>query len=206
MSIADTVVTPSITFKAAQRGPESIQFSVFRGSMQLTIFSNKSRAFGQSINPHIKARLKGILKSMPQAQPGSKRSVVVQSWDKESKTRGIACSIIIGKNDKQGIYMEVQWKDQKSGQTGAATFDIQSSSFVSSGADPDNDQTLSALGVEILLDWIDNIAPIGMVMSGKKFERSSGGGSRGYNNSGGGSSQASGQSFGNDNGGGGHPF
>ena len=104
--------------------------------------------------------------------------------------------------------MEVQWKDKRSGQPGAATFDIMSSSFVSSGADPDNEQTLGALGVEILLDWIESIAPIGMVLSGKKFERSSGGshGNYGGGSSGGGQQSApSGQDFGQ-GGGGGHPF
>lgn len=177
------VIGTNFQFNAVDRGPESMTFNVFNGRPGLSIFAGKARLFSQSFNLHSLCMLKKELKQVRDGQPGTTRTLIFQKWIPEEKKYNTQGSLIIGKDDKNVYYLELQF--QNNGNHKSIRFNFRSPAGVVSSTDDSNPSISSAIALEAFIMWLTDFVPYLMNVTGKPFERNSRGGGQSY---GGGSS------------------
>jgi len=153
------VTGTSFTLKAVDRGPESIAFNVFGGRVGFTVWAGGggSRLLSQNFTLDSLCMFKRDLKAVRDGQPGITRTLVFQDWDKNEKKWKTASSLIIGKDDKNVYYFEVQFN--ANGTHKSIRFNLRASASVTSTTDETSPAIASAIRLEAMIVWIDDHVP-----------------------------------------------
>ena len=174
---------PRITQKASD-GQEELTIAIYNGRLGFTIFGppGKPATWRESIGMDFAVLLEQLLKNVLAGQPGFKVPLIFQKFDPATKKNNVTSTLIIGKDEKQICYIEVQFQSNGSNRT--VRFNLKSPGTITTG-ESFNDAARSANRVRTLIYMINNILPVAGVLSDKKQERPAGGGG-GYNRGGGG--------------------
>ncbi len=173
-------------FNVIDRGPEMLKVGVFGGKMDMAVFAGKG---GAPVWKHMLTfdqvvMFKRALEKVLASQAGFKHPLVVQQWNRDEKKFEVRGTIIIGKNDKQVVFIEIQFN--ANGNHKSLLFEMRAAASLSSGVDPMSDGDKSVVRANALLWWIDHYLPTAMLLSARKFKPQGGGG--GYGGGGGGNS------------------
>lgn len=147
-------------------GSENFQMRVWGGSLRVNITKEKEfkPIFERAISADKCTILKHVIKQVQKASPGSKFPIVFNGWDKNEKKSIVDFVITFLKDEKNCYHIEMQWKGNK--------FDclLKGPYGVSFGSDPMSDADKSAIELETMYDWLDNIAPLQCVLTNRKRE------------------------------------
>ena len=190
-AIRDQIATNGFTFRANDKGPEQAKLNIWNGRVDLAVFGGNGGApiFKKALSYDGIVILRKRLKDIQSAQPGTRQPIVFQSWDTEAKKFNTDGTLIIGKDDKQVVFLEFQFSNN--GNPKCIVFDAKCPTSVSTGIEPMSDSAKSAVRVEAMLMWLDSYIHNAMLLTARKYtpqggNRSGGGISNRNNNSGGG--------------------
>ena len=181
--IADQVNPTSFSIKAVDKGPESLSLQIWGGKLGFNIFANKQTIWKKNATPDIFILFKKSLVGILSAQPGSRRAITISDWDDNAKKPVPGSTMVIGKDDRNVIYIEIQFKDR--GNAKSVKFDLLSSPMVSVGSEPMSPADRSSTRAEGLIDWLTYYYPAASVLTSRKFKRGGGGGNSGGGGGGG---------------------
>ena len=173
MEIFDKMQTPRISQKAAD-GAEEFIISVWNGKLQIAVGNGSPGApiWKQSFAGEGLSILVRTLKSVSQAQPGTKKSLIFQKYDPDQKKNVVDSTIVIGKDDKQLFFIEAQFR--ANGAPKSIRFTLKAGNTISTGEDF-NDQARSSARLAYIIDYLEKTVPTAMLLSGRKFEGAPGG-------------------------------
>lgn len=185
MEIAELNI-PKIQQKA-QDGQEELTVGVFNGRLNLSIFSGtgKPPVWRQGLNADACTLFESVIKQVLSGQPGVKIPLIFQKYDKQTNKFNIDSTLVVGKDEKQLCYFEVQFTANNAPRT--IRFIMKSSSGVSTG-DSFNAVSSSANRMKTILTYCERILPVVGFFTDKKqdFSANKGGGAPRGNGSGGG--------------------
>lgn len=176
-------ITPiGLSFNAVDRGPERLSFNVFGGRVGFTIFSGNgsNRLNSQSLGLDAITMLKRDLVAVRDGQPGTVRTMVFQKWDMDAKKYNTTGNLIIGKDDKNVYYLEIQFNHN--GDHKSLRFNMRAVSSVTSSTDEPDERIKSAIRMDALIMWLEDCVPTMMVLTNRPFTRGGGNNQSSNNN------------------------
>lgn len=166
----------------SQTGNETLSISVYNGTASLVVFKKGS----ESKRPAVKMNLGyssirliwNILRSLKDAQPGTRSPFVQRMFNKESREYDQATSFVFFKDEKRCYGVEVSNKFIPT----PIKFTFKCGATFSKGSEPLNDEQRSLLALEELIYWMsDQGLPHAIMLSKFNLELSHGNGNNGGN-------------------------
>lgn len=173
------VMGQSITFNSVDRGPERMVLNVYKGRPGFTIFSGNgnARLISKTFNLDALCMFKRDLKMVRDGQPGTTRTLIFQKWIPEEKKYNTDSSLIIGKDDKNVYYLEVQF--QSNGNHKSIRFNMRAVNSVTSSTDESTPSISSSIRMDATICWVEDHVPFLMNATAEPYQRNNapGGGS-----------------------------
>lgn len=166
----------------SQTGNETLSLSVYAGNASLVIFKKgtDSKKPAVRMNLPLSGLLKmgDILKSLLDAQPGTRSPYVQMNFDKDTRAYEQATSFVFYKDDKRCYGVEVSNKYIPT----PLKFAFKCPSTFSTGSEPLSDETKSVLALRELIKYLVELVPEAMLLS--RLNQDTNNFSRGGNNNG----------------------
>lgn len=179
--------TPDFQFKAQETG-EKLSLSVFNGKPNLTIFPpDKSGQRGvlarQAFPMAGWVMLRRMLVNYDKMNPGDRKALVFQTWDRDQKQNIPAGTMILGKDEKMQYYIEMQFKFE--GNNKQIKFNISCGQGIQESTAEFGWPERSAAQMAAVAYWCTDVVPVLLCTTGRKmqFNGNGGGGNGGGGNS-----------------------
>jgi hypothetical protein len=162
---------PSFSLKCKDSG-EQLSISVFNGRAGLTVWppresNTRGVVFKQNFTPEAQLLFKRALRNTADATPGTRNSLLFNKWDSEAKKFIPEATIVIGKDDKNIFFIELQF--QYNGNNKVLKFDMYASNAVQNSSEELGFPEKSRLRLDAIIEYFDTLVPIAQIITGRKF-------------------------------------
>jgi hypothetical protein len=167
---------PGFNFKAKEN--EQLTINIFNGKLRFTVWAPQNSQvrgplFAQSFTDVGNVMFKNMINdALTTMTPDSRKSIVFSGWTKEKGSFPVA-SLILGKDEKQVFYFEIQFKHNDNNKV--LKFPISCGATIQDSTEF-TPQRKSMLKLEAIKEWYTTILPVAVVLSSIKTKFNNGGG------------------------------
>lgn len=137
-----------------------LSISAFKGKTYIKIFQAKSRQISFLFDKDLRYHVIKTLETVKKAGPDTRIPIVISKFNIQIKQREVMVNIVIGKNEKQVIYIEISAPGSQN-----FVFGFKSSKNIDVGSTPMGDAESSQVAVDVFLQYVRMHLPMAEYLS-----------------------------------------